>query len=122
MTVLHPTHAPRHGFHQIDDLDWTGPGADDADPPPSVAPAWFAAMPPAAAAPSKSGAAVAPTVLYLQEPGDTAALAEALAAVLADPALASRLGAAAHARFPDWNRTAAEWADCMGAVVEAALH
>jgi glycosyltransferase involved in cell wall biosynthesis len=53
---------------------------------------------------------------------DVDRLAAALVRVLSDRALAERLGAAAHERFPDWNQSAGQWAERMRALVDAALH
>jgi glycosyltransferase involved in cell wall biosynthesis len=53
---------------------------------------------------------------------DVDGLAAALVRVLSDRALAERLGAAAHERFPEWNQSAEQWAERMRTLVEAALH
>jgi glycosyltransferase involved in cell wall biosynthesis len=58
----------------------------------------------------------------LVDPEDTDALADALVRVLSDPALAERLGAAAHARFPEWNQPPEQFADRVRALVETVLH
>jgi glycosyltransferase involved in cell wall biosynthesis len=52
---------------------------------------------------------------------DVDELADALVRVLSDGPLAERLGAAAQARFADWNQTAEQWAERMRALVERAL-
>ena len=52
---------------------------------------------------------------------DVAALAEALVAVLGDPALAKRLGRAARSRYPDWSSTPERFAGELRALVEATL-
>jgi glycosyltransferase involved in cell wall biosynthesis len=52
---------------------------------------------------------------------DVEGLADDLVRVLSDRQLAERLGAAAHARFADWNQTAGQWAERMRALVESAL-
>jgi glycosyltransferase involved in cell wall biosynthesis len=57
----------------------------------------------------------------LVEIDDVDGLAEALVRVLSDRSLAERLGAAAHARFPEWNQTAEQWATRMRALVESTL-
>ena len=57
----------------------------------------------------------------LVEVDDVEGLASALVRVLSDRSLAERLGAAAHARFPEWNQTAEEWADRMLALVDSVL-
>jgi glycosyltransferase involved in cell wall biosynthesis len=53
----------------------------------------------------------------LVAPGDVAALADGLAALLADPARAAAMGAAgrAHVVRYDWDRLAAQWATIYGA-------
>jgi glycosyltransferase involved in cell wall biosynthesis len=53
---------------------------------------------------------------------DVGGLAGALVRVLSDRALAERLGAAAHERFPEWNQSAEQWAERMRALVDTALH
>jgi glycosyltransferase involved in cell wall biosynthesis len=58
----------------------------------------------------------------LVEVDDVKGLADALVRVLSDRALAERLGAGAHQRFPEWNQSAADWAGRMRALVDAALH
>jgi glycosyltransferase involved in cell wall biosynthesis len=58
----------------------------------------------------------------LVEVDDIDGLAVALVRVLSDRALAERLGAAAHGRFPEWNQSAEQWAERMQAAVDAALH
>jgi glycosyltransferase involved in cell wall biosynthesis len=57
----------------------------------------------------------------LVEPEDTQGLADALVRVLSDPALAERLGSAAHARFPEWNQTPDEFAARLRALVNAVI-
>jgi len=54
----------------------------------------------------------------LVEPGDTAALAEALVSVLGNHALAQRLGAAAHASADFWTSSPEEFAARIRALVE----
>ena len=46
----------------------------------------------------------------LVDPEDTVGLADALVTVLSQRDVAQRLGAAASARFADWNQTADEFA------------
>ena len=58
----------------------------------------------------------------LVDPEDVDALAGALVRVLTDRSLAERLGAAAKARFPEWNQTPEQFAERMLALVEAAIH
>jgi glycosyltransferase involved in cell wall biosynthesis len=58
----------------------------------------------------------------LVEPEDTQGLADALVRVLADRALAERLGAAAHARFPEWNQTPEQFAERLRALVDSVLN
>jgi glycogen(starch) synthase len=58
----------------------------------------------------------------LVEPEDTRGLADALVRVLSDRALAERLGAAAHERFPEWNQTPEQFAERLRALVETVLH
>ena len=58
----------------------------------------------------------------LVDPEDTEALGEALVRVLSDRSLAERLGAAAHARFPEWNQTPGQFAERMRALVESVLN
>lgn len=58
----------------------------------------------------------------LVEVDDVKGLADALVRVLSDRALAERLGAAAHERFPEWNQSAEQWAERMRALVDTALH
>ena len=53
---------------------------------------------------------------------DVDGLADALVRVLSDRLLAERLGAAAHARFADWNQSAAQWAERMRALLDSTLH
>jgi glycosyltransferase involved in cell wall biosynthesis len=53
---------------------------------------------------------------------DVDGLAAALVRVLSERPLAERLGAAAHARFPEWDQTAEQWAERMHRLVDAALH
>jgi glycosyltransferase involved in cell wall biosynthesis len=57
----------------------------------------------------------------LVEPEDTQGLADALVRVLSDRPLAERLGAAAHARFPEWNQTPEQFAQRLRALVDAVL-
>jgi glycosyltransferase involved in cell wall biosynthesis len=57
----------------------------------------------------------------LVDPEDTNALADALVRVLADRALAERLGAAAHARFPEWSQTPEQFAERLRALVDQTL-
>ena len=57
----------------------------------------------------------------LVEPDDVEGLAEALARVLWDRALAERLGAAARERFPIWNQTPEQFAERMRALVDSTL-
>jgi len=52
----------------------------------------------------------------------TQELADALVRVLSDRALAERLGAAAHARFPQWNQTPDEFAARLRALVDTVLN
>ena len=58
----------------------------------------------------------------LVEPEDVDGLAAALVRVLSDRNLAERLGAAAHARFPEWNQTPEQFAERLRALVDTALH
>jgi glycogen(starch) synthase len=58
----------------------------------------------------------------LVEPEDTKGLADALARVLSDRALAERLGAAAQLRFPEWNQTPEQFAQRLRALVDTVLH
>lgn len=53
---------------------------------------------------------------------DVPGLADALVRVLSDQKLAERLGAAARARFPEWDQPPELWAARMRALVESALH
>lgn len=53
---------------------------------------------------------------------NTDALAEALVRVLSDRELAERLGAAALARFPEWNQTPEQFAERLRALVDSVLH
>ena len=53
----------------------------------------------------------------LVDPEDTQGLADALVRVLSDDALAERLGAAAHERFPEWNQTPEQFAERLRALV-----
>lgn len=53
--------------------------------------------------------------------GDVEALADALVAVLGDPALAARLGGAARRRYPEWRSTPERFAGELRALVEATL-
>jgi glycogen(starch) synthase len=57
----------------------------------------------------------------LVEIDDVDGLSKALVRVLSDRSLAERLGAAAHARFPEWNQTAEQWATRMRALVDRVL-
>ena len=57
----------------------------------------------------------------LVDPEDTSALADALVRVLNDRALAERLGAAAHARFPEWNQTPEQFAERLRALVDSVV-
>ena len=57
----------------------------------------------------------------LVEPEDTQGLADALVRVLSDRGLAERLGAAAHARFPEWNQTPEQFAERLRALVDTVL-
>jgi glycosyltransferase involved in cell wall biosynthesis len=57
----------------------------------------------------------------LVDPEDTDALAETLVRALSDRALAERLGAAAHARFPEWNQTPDQFAERLRALVDRTL-
>jgi len=52
---------------------------------------------------------------------DVDGLADALVRVLSDRSLAERLGTAAHARFPEWNQSAGQWATQMRRLVDAVL-
>ena len=52
---------------------------------------------------------------------DTGALAEALVQVLSDRALAERLAAAAHVRFPEWSQTPQQFAERLRALVDRTL-
>jgi glycogen synthase len=58
----------------------------------------------------------------LVDPEDTAGLADALVTVLGQRDVAQRLGAAASARFSDWNQTADEFAARTKELVDAALN
>ena len=58
----------------------------------------------------------------LVDPEDTVGLAGALATVLSQREVAERLGAAASARFADWNQTADEFAARTKELVDAALN
>jgi glycosyltransferase involved in cell wall biosynthesis len=58
----------------------------------------------------------------LVDPEDTAGLAGALVCVLSDSALAERLAAAAHARFPEWNQTPEQFAERLRALVDSAIN
>jgi glycosyltransferase involved in cell wall biosynthesis len=58
----------------------------------------------------------------LVDPEDIESLADALARVLSDGALAERLGSAASARLPAWNQSAEEFARRTKELVEAALN
>jgi glycosyltransferase involved in cell wall biosynthesis len=58
----------------------------------------------------------------LVDPEDTDALAAALVRALSDRALAERLGAAAHQRFPDWNQTPEQFAGRLRALVDSVIH
>ena len=58
----------------------------------------------------------------LVDPEDTVGLAGALSTVLSQHEVAERLGAAASARFADWNQTADEFAERTKELVESALH
>jgi glycosyltransferase involved in cell wall biosynthesis len=58
----------------------------------------------------------------LVDPGDVAGLAAALIRILANRALAERLGETAALRFQDWASTPEEFAARVRAVVDAALH
>jgi glycosyltransferase involved in cell wall biosynthesis len=57
----------------------------------------------------------------LVDPEDVDELAVALVRVLSDRSLAERLGAAAHARFPEWNQTADQFAERLRALVDRTL-
>jgi glycogen(starch) synthase len=57
----------------------------------------------------------------LVEPDDTRGLSDALVRVLSDHNLAERLGAAAHARFPEWNQTPEQFAERLRALVDTVL-
>jgi glycosyltransferase involved in cell wall biosynthesis len=57
----------------------------------------------------------------LVDPEDSRGLADALVRVLSDRALAERLAAAAHERFPDWNQTADQFAARLRALVDTVL-
>lgn len=57
----------------------------------------------------------------LVDPGDTDALADALARVLGDRALAERLGASARARFPYWNQTPEQFAERLRMLVDTVV-
>ena len=57
----------------------------------------------------------------LVDPEDTDAMAEALVRVLSDRPLAERLGAAAHARFPEWSQTPEQFAERLRALVDTVL-
>jgi len=58
----------------------------------------------------------------LVDPEDTDALAEALVQVLSDRALAERLGAAAHACFPEWNQPPEQFAERLRALVGSVIN
>ena len=58
----------------------------------------------------------------LVEPEDTQGLADALVRVLSDRALAERLGAAAHERFPEWNQTPEQFAERLRALVDTVIN
>jgi glycosyltransferase involved in cell wall biosynthesis len=58
----------------------------------------------------------------LVDPEDTVGLAGALSTVLSQREVAERLGAAAQARFADWNQTADEFAERTKELVESALN
>jgi glycosyltransferase involved in cell wall biosynthesis len=58
----------------------------------------------------------------LVDPEDTDALADALVRVLSDRALAKRLGAAAYARFPEWNQTPDQFAARLRALVDSVIN
>ncbi len=58
----------------------------------------------------------------LVEPEDTQRLADALVRVLSDRALAERLGAAAHERFPEWNQTPEQFAERLRALVDTVIN
>jgi glycosyltransferase involved in cell wall biosynthesis len=58
----------------------------------------------------------------LVDPEDIDGLADALVRVLSDRSLAERLGAAAHARFPEWNQTPEQFAERMRALVETVIN
>ncbi len=57
----------------------------------------------------------------LVDSDDADALAAALVRALTDRALAERLGAAAHARFPAWNQTPEQFAERLRALVDGVL-
>jgi glycosyltransferase involved in cell wall biosynthesis len=57
----------------------------------------------------------------LVDPESPEALADTLVRVLTDRALAERLGAAAHARFPEWNQTPEQFAERLRALVDRAI-
>ena len=58
----------------------------------------------------------------LVDPEDVDALAGALVRVLSDRFLAERLGAAAHARFPEWNQTPEQFAERLRALVDSVIN
>jgi glycosyltransferase involved in cell wall biosynthesis len=58
----------------------------------------------------------------LVDPEDTVGLAGALTTVLSQRGVAERLGAAASARFADWNQTADEFAERTKELVDSALN
>jgi glycosyltransferase involved in cell wall biosynthesis len=58
----------------------------------------------------------------LVDPEDTDGLTAALVRVLSDRALAERLGAAAHQRFPEWHQTPEQFAERLRALVQAAIN
>jgi glycosyltransferase involved in cell wall biosynthesis len=57
----------------------------------------------------------------LVDPEDTEALAEALVQALSDRALAERLGAAAHDRFPEWSQTPDQFAERLRTLVDRTI-
>jgi glycosyltransferase involved in cell wall biosynthesis len=57
----------------------------------------------------------------LVDPEDTEALADALVRVLTDRGLAERLGAAAHARFPEWDQSPEQFAERVRALVDSVV-
>ena len=54
----------------------------------------------------------------LVEPEDVERLARALVRALSDRALAERLGTAGHARFPEWNQSAEQFAERLRTLVD----